>query len=100
VLNLGGETVDTKSATGKLIRTIFAGFAQFERGDDARAAARGDCQGESRESLSGAQAVSAAQNDAAVKLFKGRTVTQIAAALTVGRGSVYRALEAAGVRRG
>jgi DNA invertase Pin-like site-specific DNA recombinase len=28
VLNLGGETVDTKSATGKLILTI---FAQFER---------------------------------------------------------------------
>ena len=31
ILNLGGETVDTKSATGKLILTIFAGFAQFER---------------------------------------------------------------------
>src|SRR6476469_9567262 len=31
VLSLGGETVDTKSATGKLILTIFAGFAQFER---------------------------------------------------------------------
>src|SRR5271170_3895860 len=31
VLNLGGETVDTKSATGKLILAIFAGFAQFER---------------------------------------------------------------------
>jgi DNA invertase Pin-like site-specific DNA recombinase len=31
VLSLGGETVDTRSATGKLILTIFAGFAQFER---------------------------------------------------------------------
>lgn len=31
VLNLGGATVDTKSATGKLILTVFAGFAQFER---------------------------------------------------------------------
>src|SRR5829696_7630976 len=31
VLSLGGETVDTKSATGRLILTIFAGFAQFER---------------------------------------------------------------------
>ncbi|WP_162275256.1 recombinase family protein, partial [Labrys sp. WJW] len=29
VLNLGGETVDTKSATGRLILNIFAGFAQF-----------------------------------------------------------------------
>jgi DNA invertase Pin-like site-specific DNA recombinase len=31
VLDLGGETVDIKSATGKLILTIFAGLAQFER---------------------------------------------------------------------
>ena len=31
VLNLGGDVVDTKSATGKLVLTIFAGFAQFER---------------------------------------------------------------------
>jgi DNA invertase Pin-like site-specific DNA recombinase len=31
VLNLGGETVDTKSAIGKLILTIFAGFSHFER---------------------------------------------------------------------
>ena len=30
-LNVGGKTVDTKSATGKLILTIFAGLAQFER---------------------------------------------------------------------
>ena len=31
ILNFGGEVVDTRSATGKLILTIFAGFAQFER---------------------------------------------------------------------
>ena len=41
------------------------------------------------------------KNDEAVKLFReGRTVRQIAAALTIGRGSVYRALEAAGMRQG
>ena len=45
--------------------------------------------------------LSALKNDEAVKLFReGRTVTQIAAALTIGRGSVYRALEAAGMRQG
>ena len=39
------------------------------------------------------------KNYQAVKLFReGRTLTQIAAALTVGRGSVYRALEAAGMK--
>ena len=41
------------------------------------------------------------KNDEAVKLFReGRTVTQIAAALSIGRGSLYRALEAAGARQG
>jgi DNA invertase Pin-like site-specific DNA recombinase len=41
------------------------------------------------------------KNDAAVKLFReGRTLTQIAAALSIRRGSVYRALEAAGMRQG
>jgi hypothetical protein len=34
-----------------------------------------------------------------VKLFKvGRSVTDIATALSIGRGSVYRALEAAGIK--
>jgi DNA invertase Pin-like site-specific DNA recombinase len=31
ILNLGGEVIDTRSATGRLILIIFAGFAQFER---------------------------------------------------------------------
>jgi len=38
--------------------------------------------------------------DEAVKLFKaGRTVTQIASALGIGRGSVYRALETGGIKQ-
>jgi DNA invertase Pin-like site-specific DNA recombinase len=41
------------------------------------------------------------KNDEAVKLFRERrTMTQIAAALSIGLGSVYRALEAARVRPG
>ena len=31
ILNLGGEVIDTRSATGRLILAIFAGFAQLER---------------------------------------------------------------------
>jgi hypothetical protein len=31
ILNLGGEEIDTRSATDRLILTIFAGFAQFVR---------------------------------------------------------------------
>jgi DNA invertase Pin-like site-specific DNA recombinase len=37
--------------------------------------------------------------DEAVKLFRaGRSVTDIATTLSIGRGSVYRALEAAGMK--
>jgi len=39
------------------------------------------------------------KTDEAVKLFKaGRSVTDIARALNIGRGSVYRALEAVGMK--
>jgi DNA invertase Pin-like site-specific DNA recombinase len=31
ILNLGGETVDTRAATGRLILNVLATFAQFER---------------------------------------------------------------------
>ena len=30
ILNLGGDTVDTRGATGRLILNVFAAFAQFE----------------------------------------------------------------------
>ena len=74
-----------------------ASFAQFEREMML---------GRQREGIAKAKAEnrylgSSLKNDEAVKLFReGRMVTQIAAALTIGRGSVYRALEAAGMRQG
>src|SRR5262245_32090998 len=35
ILNLGGDTVDTRGATGRLILNVFAAFAQFELGGQA-----------------------------------------------------------------
>ena len=60
VLNLGGEIVDTKSVTARLILSIFAGFAQFER-----------------------------------EMMLERQSEEIAKALGIGRGSVYRTIEGA-----
>ena len=74
-----------------------ASFAQFEREMMLERQREGIAKANAENRYLG----SSLKNDEAVKLFReGRTVTQIAAALTIGRGSVYRALEAAGMRQG
>jgi DNA invertase Pin-like site-specific DNA recombinase len=101
VLNLDGETVDTKSATGKLILTVFAGFAQFEREMMLERQREGIAKAEAENRYLGRRPTARLKAEEAVKLFKaGRTVTDIATALNIGRGSVYRALEAALKRLG
>jgi len=100
VLNLGGETVDTRSATGKLILTIFAGFAQFEREMMLERQREGIAKAKAESRYLGSRPSARLKADEAAKLFKeGRTVTQIANALGIGRGSVYRALETRGLKR-
>ncbi|TPQ50460.1 DNA invertase [Prosthecomicrobium hirschii] len=101
VLSLGGEVVDTKSATGKLILTIFAGFAQFER-EMMLERQREMMLERQREGIAKAKAegkylgrkpTARAKAGEAVRLHKeGKTVTEIAKELGIGRGSVYRAL--------
>ena len=74
-----------------------ASFAQFEREMMLDRQREGIAKAKAENRYLG----SSLKNDEAVKLFReGRTVRQIAAALTIGRGSVYRALEAAGMRQG
>lgn len=99
VLNLGGETVDTKSATGKLILTIFAGFAQFEREMMLERQREGIAKAKVVGRYKGRKPTARAKAEDAVRLFKaGCTVSQVAKELGIGRGSVYRALEAAGLK--
>ena len=78
-----------------------ASFAQFEREMMLERQREGIAKAKAENRYLGRRPSARLKNDEAVKLFReGRTVTQIAAALTIGRGSVYRALEAAGVRQG
>jgi DNA invertase Pin-like site-specific DNA recombinase len=93
ILNLGGEAVDTKSATGKLILTIFAGFAQFEREMMLERQREGIAKARAEGKYRGRKPSASLKADKARALkAAGRTVTEIAAALAIGRGSVYRAL--------
>lgn len=94
VLNLGGEVVDTKSATGKLILTIFAGFAQFEREMMLERQREGIAKAKADGAYKGRKPTARAKADDARRLAaEGSTVTEIAKALGIGRASVYRALE-------
>lgn len=96
ILNLGGETVDTKSATGKLILTIFAGFAQFEREMMLERQAAGIAAAKKAGAYKG-RAVSRNRSLAVEMIKGGATITQVASALNMGRASVYRAVDEATV---
>lgn len=95
VLNLGGETVDTKSATGKLILNIFSGFAQFEREMMLERQREGIAKAKAEGLYRGRKPTARAKAGEARRLAReGRTVTEIARELNIGRASVYRALQA------
>ena len=95
VLNLGGDTVDTKSATGKLVLTIFAGFAQFEREMMLERQREGIAKAKAEGRYKGRKPTARAKSAAVLELHqKGRTPTEIARAVGIGRGSVYRIIQA------
>lgn len=97
VLSLGGETVDTKSATGRLILNIFAGFAQFEREMMLERQREGIAKAKAEGVYKGRKPTARAKADEVRKMHgEGKTPTEIAKALGIGRGSVYRAIEAVG----
>lgn len=94
ILSLGGEPVDTRSATGKLILTIFAGFAQFEREMMLERQREGIAKAKAEGVYKGRKPTARAKSDEVRALAaEGKSVTEIAKALGIGRASVYRALD-------
>jgi DNA invertase Pin-like site-specific DNA recombinase len=94
ILNLGGETVDTRGATGRLILNVFAAFAQFEREMMLERQREGIAKAKAAGKYKGRKPTARAKADDAVRLFRqGQRVSKIAKALGIGRGSVYRALD-------
>lgn len=96
VLNLGGEVVDTRSATGRLILTIFAGFAQFEREMMLERQREGIAKAKQEGKYKGRKPTARAKSDDVLALAaQGKNPSEIAAAVGIGRGSVYRILDTA-----
>jgi DNA invertase Pin-like site-specific DNA recombinase len=99
ILNLGGDTVDTRGATGRLILNVFAAFAQFEREMMLERQRDGIARAKLNGKYKGRKPTARAKAAQAVQMFQdGKRVSDIAKELSVGRASVYRALESAGLR--
>jgi DNA invertase Pin-like site-specific DNA recombinase len=99
ILNLGGEVIDTRSATGRLILTIFAGFAQFEREIMLERQREGIRKAQAAGKYLGRKPSASLNASEAVAIVQGgKSIAATARALGIGRASVYRALEAAVVR--
>jgi len=95
VLNLGGETVDTKSATGRLILTIFAGFAQFEREMMLERQREGIAKAKGEGKYKGRKPTAQAKATEVLALAsQGMKRDDIARQLGIGVASVYRVLKA------
>jgi DNA invertase Pin-like site-specific DNA recombinase len=92
------EGIDTTTSTGRLVFHIFAALAEFERELIAERAAVGRQAARARGRLGGRPAKLSPEQ---VKLARARyeardvTVAEIARALGVGRGTIYRALQQA-----
>ena len=93
VLDFGGEAIDTNSPTGKLMLTMFAAMAQFERELMLERQREGISRAKAEGKYKGRKPTVRAKIDEIRKLQSdGISVSQIARQLGVGRASVYRVL--------
>ncbi len=93
VLDFAGSSVDTKSAQGKLILTMFAAFAEFERQTMLERQRSGIRKAKEAGKYKGRAATARAKADDVRRMHgEGKSATEIATALGIGRASVYRML--------
>lgn len=98
ILNFGGDAVDARSATGRLMLNMFAAMAQFEREIMLERQREGIAKAKADGKYKGRKPTARAKAEDALLMFRaGKRVAHIAKDLGIGRGSVYRALEAAGL---
>lgn len=92
--------LDTTSATGKLMLTVLGAVATFERDLMLERQREGIAKAKADGKYKGRKPSAALRADEAVMMVtqKGMNVSAVATALGIGRASVYRALEAAGVK--
>ncbi len=96
VLSMGGQVLDTRSPTGKLMLTVLAAVATFERDLMKERQIEGIAKAKSEGRYKGRVPTVRRRADEIFALkAQGLGPAEIARKLGVGRASVYRALEAA-----
>jgi DNA invertase Pin-like site-specific DNA recombinase len=79
ILNFGGDAVDTRSATGRLMLNMFAAMAQFEREIMLERQREGIAKAKAEGKYKGRKPTARAKADDAVRLFReGKRVAHIA----------------------
>ena len=93
ILDFGGEPVNTSGPTGKLLLTVFAAFAQFEREMMLERQREGIAKAKAAGKYKGRKPTALAKSTE-VKTLRAEGVggTEIARRLGIGRASVYRIL--------
>jgi DNA invertase Pin-like site-specific DNA recombinase len=98
ILDFGGSSVDTKSPAGKLMLTVFAATAQFEREVMLQRQREGIAAAKASGKYKGRAPTAKAQSAAVTQLRdEGIGATEIARRLGIGRASVYRIMQDAEV---
>lgn len=94
VLDFGGSSVDTKSPSGRLLLTMFAALAQFEREMMLERQREGIAAAKAAGKYKGRKPTARAKASEVKRLASmGLGATEIAQELEIGRASVYRALK-------
>ena len=95
ILDFGGGQVDTGSATGKLMLTMFGAFGEFERSMMLERQREGIQKAKDAGKYKGRAATARAKTDQVLALVReGVNKVDIAKRLGIGRTSVYRILNA------
>ena len=96
MLSMGGQQIDTRSPTGKLMITMLAAIAEFERGLLLERQREGVAKAKADGKYKGRKPTARAKADDVIRLnAEGLQRTEIARRLEIGVASVYRVLAAA-----
>jgi DNA invertase Pin-like site-specific DNA recombinase len=96
MLSMGGQQIDTRSPTGKLMVTMLAAIAEFERGLLLERQREGVAKAKAAGKYKGRKPTARAKAAEVLKLAdEGLQRTEIAERLDIGVASVYRALAVA-----